>query len=85
MQRLPPLACAPDCPRRSSLWTVARKLSFSSGPLDYSPIVSYTSVTPPMGADQLKNLSIIFNNQNTTAQLVVSNLIPPGALLLQCA
>jgi len=37
-----------------------------------------------MGADQLKNLSIIFNNQNTTAQLVVSNLIPPGALLLQC-
>jgi len=85
MQRLPPRACAPDCPRRSSLWTVARNLSFSSGPLEYSPIVFYTSVTPPMGADQLKNLSILFNNQNTTAQLVVSNLIPPGALLLQCA
>ena len=85
MQRLPPRACAPDCPRRSSLWTVARQPSFPSGPLDYIPIVSYISETPPMGADQLKNLSIIFNNQNTTAQLVVSNLIPPGALLLQCA
>ena len=85
MQRLPPRACAPDCPCRRSLWTVARQTSFSSGPLEYSATVSYTSVTPPMSADQLKNLSIIFNNQNTTAQLVVSNLIPPGALLLQCA
>jgi hypothetical protein len=65
----------------SSKFTMDRQSRQKFFPLEYMQTVTYSQPTKMMSVDQLRNLSILFDNTNVTSTLSVSNLIPNSAFV----
>jgi hypothetical protein len=67
---------------RSSSWDLDRQNSQRFFPLAYRQTVNYFQPSSSMSGDQLRNLSIVFDNTNVTSTVSLSNLMPTSAFCL---